>query len=163
MSTTRRRPLNLSTMPHAEAPAPEQPNGAGDAAEYAVLAKGDARGKRIANRTPWISLPGDWDNLKFRAWLDYPKDVADLLGPKCEGETDAQVEARSMEFCTTVILAHDDWEDSDGTVLPQPDTEEFWELIPTPLGRKIMELFFAEVGGNPTSREPASRKTKRPR
>lgn len=129
----------------------------------------DARGKRVANRAPWVSLPEPWDNIKFRGWLDYPQDVADLLtAPK--DETPEAASARVMDFLKSVILQHDGWvlDDEDEInpetgkafgPLPQPDTDEFWQRISTPLGRKISERFFEELTQNPTSR--ASRRAKR--
>lgn len=118
---------------------------------------GDGRGKRIANRTPWIDLPEPFDNLRVRIWLDYPQEIADFL-TKPETETQEQANQRVMEFLKSVILQHDGWEDDDGAVLPQPDTDEFWERIPTPLGRALSESFFAELeAGN----SRASRRTRR--
>jgi hypothetical protein len=51
--------LSVPTLPKDE---PVPMNG------YAVEAMtGDARGKRIANRTPWLDLPEPFDNLQIRA------------------------------------------------------------------------------------------------
>lgn len=138
-----------------------------------VAESGDGRGKRIADRTPWLNLPDPFDNLRVRVWLDYRQDVADLLtapGPKPDGspgETPAETSERVMEFLKTVILQQDGWDDGlegepihdragnpikekDGTYkcygpLPQPDTDEFWERISTPLGKAISERFFKEL------------------
>lgn len=132
----------------------------------------DGRGKRIANRTPWLDLPEPFDNLKVRVWLDYPKEVADQWGGKREGESDEDVNARITEACKAVFLEHDGWEDGrEGTVnrdtgeiygpLPQPDTDEFWERIPNQLAKVTLERFFAELAGNPTSAAPSSRRRTR--
>lgn len=142
-----------------EADGPERPNGRGDREEYRVLAASDARGKRIANRTPWLDLPEPFDNLKIRVWLDYPQDVAFLWTP-VENETKDAATKRVMEACKSVFLAHDGWEDEDGEIMPQPDTDEFWQRISTPLGAALVTRFFSEINGNPTS--GASRKRKRP-
>lgn len=120
----------------------------------------DGRGKRIANRTPWLDLPEPFDNLKVRVWLDYPKEVADQWGGKREGESDEDVNARITEACKAVFLEHDGWEDEQG-LLPSPDTDEFWERIPNQLAKVTLERFFAELAGNPTSAAPSSRRRTR--
>ena len=126
-----------------------------------TVQSGDVRGKRIANRAPWIELPEPFDNLKVRVWLDYPQDVANLLIAR-EGETQAQSGQRISTFLKEVVLEHDGWEDDDG-VLPRPDTNEFWARIPTPLGRAIAEGFFAELqaGKSPASRTARRKSWKR--
>lgn len=134
-----------------------------------VAAKIDARGKRIANRSPWLDLPPPFDNLQFRAWLDYPREIADLLVAPAN-ETPEDAAARSMEFYKSVILEHDGWEDGREHqinpeteqpygALPQPDKDEFWERISTPLGRAISERFFGELEAGNVSR--ASQRWKR--
>jgi hypothetical protein len=124
---------------------------------YAVEAMtGDARGKRIANRTPWLDLPEPFDNLQIRAWLDYPQEIAELWTAP-DNETKEAASARILEACKNVFLEHDGWEDEDG-LLPGPDTDEFWQRISTPLGRAVVERFFAELQGNESR---ASRRTKR--
>lgn len=131
---------------------------------------GDARGKRIANRTPWLDLPEPFDNLRFRAWLDYPQDVAEwLTAPPntpdgTPGETPDETTERLMSFLKTVILQHDGWEmDDDLGDLQQPDTDEFWQRIPTPLGRAISERFFEELQAGNSSRASRRRKFKNSR
>jgi hypothetical protein len=47
---------------------------------------------------------------------------------------------------------------SRSALLPGPDTDEFWQRISTPLGRAVVERFFAELQGNESR---ASRRTKR--
>lgn len=124
---------------------------------------GDARGKRIANRTPWLDLPEPFDNLRFRAWLDYPQDVAEWL-TAVPDETPEQAAERIMSFLRSVILQHDGWEmDDDLGPLQQPDTDEFWQRIPTPLGRAISERFFEELqaGNSRGSRRMKRRNWKR--
>lgn len=130
---------------------------------------GDARGKRIANRTPWLDLPDPYDNLRVRVWLDYPQEVAELLtAPPANadgtpGETPDEQSARIMEFLKAVILQHDGWEMDDGEgPLPQPDSDDFWRRIPTPLGRAVSERFFEELSGN-SSRASRRRKFKNSR
>lgn len=118
----------------------------------------DGRGKRIANRAPWLDLPDPFDNLNIRAWLDYPQEVAILWAP-VDGESKDAATTRVMEACKSVFLAHDGWEDEEG-VLPQPDTDEFWRRISTPLGAAIVQRFFGEITDSPNSR--ASRKRRRP-
>lgn len=123
----------------------------------------DPRGKRIANRTPWLDLPEPFDNLQIRAWLDYPQEIAEYWtapGPKADGtpgETPEEASARILEACKNVFLEHDGWEDDDGP-LPGPDTDEFWQRISTPLGRAVVERFFEELQGNASR---ASRRMKR--
>jgi hypothetical protein len=132
--------------------------------QYATAVTADQRGNRIANRTPWLSLPAPFDNLEIQAWLDYPKDVADLWTPK-DGETVQERSKRVMSACQSVFLAHrgadgGPWEDEDG-VLPGPEIEEFWNRISTPLGSAIVTAFFAEISGNPTSRVSRRHKKRR--
>lgn len=128
----------------------------------APMPPADPRGKRIANRTPWIDLPEPFDNLRVRVWLDYPQEVADLLSPPPD-ETPEQASERITRFLKEVILQHDGWEDDAG-VLPQPDTDEFWERIPTPLGRAIAECFFDELAaGNSRASRRAKRRSFRRR
>jgi hypothetical protein len=119
----------------------------------------DPRGKRIANRCPWLDLPEPFDNLRVRCWLDYPQDIAEMLTAEPD-ETPEQASARVMEFLKGVILQHDGWEadDNEGP-LQQPDTDDFWRRIPTPLGRAISERFFEELQGN-ASRASRRRKFK---
>jgi hypothetical protein len=90
---------SVQTLPQARM------NGAADTA--------DTRGKRIANRTPWLDLPEPYDNLRVRVWLDYPQEIAELLTAPAE-ETPEQASARMMEFFKGVILQHDGWEMDDG-------------------------------------------------
>lgn len=131
---------------------------------------GDTRGKRIANRTPWLDLPEPYDNLKVRVWLDYPQEIAELLtapGPKPDGspgETPEEASERIMEFLKGVILQHDGWDmgDDEGA-LQSPDTDDFWRRIPTALGRVISERFFEElqVGNSRGSRKMKRRNLRR--
>lgn len=147
---------------------------------HADAAAPDGRGKRIANRTPWLDLPAPFDNLEFRAWLDYPQEIAEYLtAPK--DETPENATARMMDFFKGVILQHDGWDDGregqpmydrDGNPikdnkgnpvlygpLPQPDDDEFWERISTPLGRAIGLRFFEEIEkGNSRASRRANRK-----
>lgn len=124
---------------------------------------GDVRGKRIANRTPWLDLPEPFDNLQIRAWLDYPQEIAEMWtapGPKLDGtpgETPEEASVRILEACKNVFLEHDGWEDDDGP-LPGPDTDEFWQRISTPLGRAVVERFFEELQ---SFQSRASRRAKR--
>lgn len=124
----------------------------------------DPRGSMIANRTPWIPLPEPFDNLEIRAWLDYPKEIADLWAPK-KDETEQQIERRMLEACKNTFLDHrgretlEPWEDEEGP-LPGTDTDEFWKRISTPLGAKIVTSFFEEMAGNRPSRV-SRRKMKR--
>lgn len=127
-----------------------------------VADPGDSRGKRIANRTPWLDLPEPYDNLRVRCWLDYPQEVAELL-TAVPDETPDQQSERIMEFLRAVVLQHDGWEMADELgPLEQPDTAEFWQRIPTPLGRAISERFFEELQGN-ASRASRRRKFKNSR
>jgi hypothetical protein len=125
--------------------------------------KADQRGKRIVNRVPWLDLPAPFDNLRIRAWLDYPQEVAELwTAPETKpdgtaGETREEQNTRILEACKNVFLEHDGWEDEDG-LLPGPETDEFWQRISTQLGKAIVTRFFEELTGNPTFR--ASRRTK---
>lgn len=135
-----------------------------------VAEPGDTRGKRIANRTPWLDLPEPYDNLRVRVWLDYPQEIAELLtapGPKPDGspgESPEESSERIMEFLKGVILQHDGWEmgDDEGP-LQSPDTDDFWRRIPTPLGRVISERFFEElqVGNSRGSRKMKRRNLRR--
>jgi hypothetical protein len=126
---------------------------------------GDSRGKRVANRTPWLALSEPYDNLQVRVWLDYPQEIAELLTKPSDDETPAAASARMMEFFKGVILQHDGWELDDNLgPLPQPDTDEFWERIPTPLGRAVGQAFFEEIErGNSRASRRANRKNWRRR
>jgi hypothetical protein len=122
----------------------------------------DTRGNMIANRSPWIGLPAPFDNLEVRVWLDYPQSIAELWTAP-ENETKEEASARMMEACKSVILAHrgaagGPWEDEHGA-LPSPDTDEFWERIPTPLARVIVEQFFEEL--NEAAEKGKSRASRR--
>jgi hypothetical protein len=141
---------SVQTLPQARM------NGAADTA--------DTRGKRIANRTPWLDLPEPYDNLRVRVWLDYPQEIAELLTAPAE-ETPEQASARMMEFFKGVILQHDGWEmDDDGGPLQAPDTDEFWARIPTPLGRAVGMRFFEEIeAGNSRASRKSRRKSWRKR
>lgn len=132
---------------------------AGRAAVNGQADPGDARGKRVANRSPWLDLPEPYDNLKIRVWLDYPAEVTQLLTP-VKDETPEQTSARGLEFLKAVILQHDGWElDDDQGPLPQPDTDEFWDRIPNDLGVKIGERFREEMeSGNSRGSRRAKRK-----
>lgn len=137
----------------------------------------------IADRTPWLDLPAPWDNLEIRAWLDYPKDVADLW-TKPENESPEDANDRVMMACQQIFLdhraaclpgvdanghehasdpqlcrqIHEPWQDAQGA-LPPPQDRDFWERISTPLGAAIVTRFFEEMQGNPTHR--SSRRWKR--
>lgn len=133
---------------------------AGRPAVNGMAEPADSRGKRIANRTPWLDLPEPYDNLRFRAWLDYPAEVTQLLTPKPD-ETAEETSARGLEFLKAVILQHDGWELDDNLgPLPQPDTDEFWDRIPNDLGVRIGERFREEIqAGNSRASRRARRKT----
>jgi hypothetical protein len=138
--------------------------------------RADARRGAIATRTPWLDLPAPFDNLEIRTWLDYPKWLAELWTPP-ENETAEERSARTMMACQNTFLdhraacdckppysgdacrvEHDPWEDDKGE-LPECANAEFWERIPTPLFKAIIERFVEEVNENPTNR--ASRRWKR--
>lgn len=143
-------------------------------AEPAPIRQPDGRGGIIATRTPWLDLATPFDNLEIRAWLDYPKNIADLWTP-AENETSEEQSARLMLACQNTFLGHREacqhqadsqtcreyhapWTDGDGT-LPETSDSEFWERIPTSLYRAIISRFSEEMAENPTNR--ASRRWKK--
>jgi hypothetical protein len=118
----------------------------------------DGRGKRIANREVWITLPAPYDNLKILAWLDFPQSVANQF-LAVEGEDPEEATERVLDACKTIFLEHDGWEDHRGALLPQPSDDEFWDRIPTQLAGLIVKALQQEMEGNGGSR--ASRETRR--
>jgi hypothetical protein len=138
--------------------------------------RSDARRGMIAQRTPWLDLPFPFDNLEIRVWLDYPKHIADLWTPP-DNETADDRAARTMLACQNTFLDHRAacdhrgdpqtcreehepwWLPGDDVPLPECSDSEFWERIPTPLFRAIVDRFVEEIAENPTNR--ASRRWKR--
>src|SRR4051812_9230396 len=102
--------ITLPTMSHA---APEETTAQANGSVQPTSLprrRGDARGGMVADRTPWLDLPRPYDNLEFRAYLDYPKSVDDLRTPPANrpdgtpGETPEEMNDRLVFFCQQVIL-----------------------------------------------------------
>lgn len=154
-------------------------NGAADVSEreHALPVPGATKRGLIYGRAPWLDLPPPWDDLEIKTWLDYPKAIADLWTPADDETTEERV-ARTTLACQNTFLdhraacdckppnngdncrvKHEPWEIPGEGVLPPPNEAEFWELIPTPLFKAIIDRFVEEVNVNPTNR--ASRRWKR--
>ena len=163
--------LNIPTLPRHEPDDGVPTNGS---TPPEPTRKSDARGGMIATRTPWLDLPPPFENLEIRAWLDYPKPVADLWTP-ADNETREETAVRAMLACQNTFLDHreacqhpgntqtcteyhEPWQDGEGVLPPTADAD-FWERIPTPLYRAVVERFVEEINDNPTNR--ASRRWKR--
>lgn len=131
----------------------------------------------IYGRVLWLDLPAPWDGLEIQTWLDYPKAIADLWTP-ADNETADERSARTMLACQNTFLdhraacdcrppnngnhcmaKHEPWSLPGEGELPLPNESEFWEVIPTPLFKAIIERFVEEVNENPTNR--ASRRFKK--
>jgi hypothetical protein len=100
-------------------------------------ANGNGQGPRIQRREVWADLPEDgYAGFRVKIWVNYPVkfdvDVATGEGP------------RVLAACKQIVLEHNGWLDFEGKLYPSPQTDEFWEAIPTELGAVIIATVNAQ-------------------
>lgn len=122
-------------------------NGIGPIAQDApppVPAAPPAAGPRIPKREVWVDLPDAYPGFRFRAWVNAPKRIVEMLSPE-HGETGV----RSM--LKQCITQHNGWVDYDGQEYAQPTEDAFWDEIPTELATLVIALYQEEVFKLPNS------------
>ncbi len=79
-------------------------------------------GPHIRRREVWVDLSGEYEQFRFRLWVNPPSSVSLRLRS-----------LRAVDACTTMFLEHNGWCDSDGQLLPQPTDPAFWLAAPNEL------------------------------
>lgn len=98
---------------------------------------------RLPKITRWIDLPGEYDGLKIRCWVNSPNR---LIAELQSGEED-----RIKAALCRLIIEHNGWADDDGAPLPPPTEHGFWSEIPTELAALIIQTFVEAVVARPQS------------
>lgn len=98
---------------------------------------------RLPKITAWLDLPGEYDGLRVRVWVNCPNR---LLGELTSGDND-----RVRAALCRMILEHNAWADDDGEPLPSPTGAAFWDAIPTELAALMIATYVREVADRPQS------------
>jgi len=109
-------------------------------ADAAPLAPG---GVRLPKITQWLDLPGEYDGLKFLAWINCPNRML--------REFQSGDDERIRAVLTKIILSHNGWADDEGEPFPSPTTAAFWQDIPTELAALTIRVFTEAVNARPQS------------
>ncbi len=96
-------------------------------------------GPRVKRREVWVDLSSEYEQFRFRLWLNPPLRVS------------IRLRLRAVDACTAMFLEHNGWCDSEGQPMPQPTTPEFWLVAPSELIGMMIALAEQEMQKLPNS------------
>mgnify|MGYP001255351485 FL=1 len=78
-------------------------------------------GPRVKRREVWVDLSSEYEQFRFRLWVNPPSRISRRLA------------LRAIDACTAMFLEHNGWCDGDGNLMPQPTDPAFWLVAPNEL------------------------------
>jgi hypothetical protein len=113
-----------------------------------------AGGVTWGKKTAWMDMPDDYSGMKIRVWVNYPNDF--------DQEISSRDPDKLRNIVKQIFLEHNGWvtpdeveaaarENRTPRPMPQPTTDEFWQLIPNELAGAVLLLLNRETMKLPNS------------
>ena len=105
-------------------------------------------------KSTWMEMPDEYAGMKVRVWVNYPNDFDNQMSSK-----DSKI---IRDAAKQIFLEHNGWvtpeeyelaqkENRTPRPMPQPTTDEFWELVPNELAGALLLLLNRETLKLPNS------------
>ncbi len=108
-------------------------------------------GPRLPRReSDWVPLPDPYAGFSFRFWLNAPQ--------RLWNDVQSGDDERGKAALTKIVLEHNNWNDTDGTVFPAAGDVACWDAIPTELLAVVLVICNAEMMKLPNSLVPRTKR-----